>query len=147
MSHATQCDSKKQDKVEPTIHWERLHSMFCGCDTMDKMFKQRLNVDLLESEDCPSEDESDAPSLAPHHLSNSVLSSESEYHESEYDNFGEDPWDESEFMTYQCNSVKVNHIPSEPTINPHDYEDEYCWTLHPLRDPEQGEYLPAQVNS
>jgi hypothetical protein len=79
MSHAMQCNNKEQDKVEPTIHWERPHSAPCGCDVMCKMFNQGLNVNHLESNECSSEDESDAPSLAPHYLSNSVSSSESEY--------------------------------------------------------------------
>jgi hypothetical protein len=124
MSHTTQCDNKVQEKVEPILHWERPHSAPHDCDTMYEMCNQGLNINHLESDDCPSEDESDAPSLPPHCLSNSVSSSESECDESEYDEFGEEPWDESEFTTYRCNSVKVGHIPSQPTINSHDYEDE-----------------------
>jgi hypothetical protein len=86
---------------------------------MHQMFNQGLNVNHLECDDCPSEDESDAPSLTPHFLSKSVSSSESEY-----DEFGEDPWNNLEFTTYQCNSIKISHIPSEPIINPHDYKNE-----------------------
>jgi hypothetical protein len=120
MSHAAPCNNNVQEKVEPIIHWERLHSAPHACDTMYKMFNQGLNINHLESDDCPSEDESDAPSLTPHYLSKLVSSFESEYNE-----FGEDPWHTSaEFTTYQCNGVKVGHIPSEPTKNSHDYEDE-----------------------
>jgi hypothetical protein len=86
---------------------------------MHQLFNQGLNVDHSECDDCPSEDESDAPSLAPHYLSKSVSSSESEY-----DEFGEDSWDDSEFTTYRCNSAKISHIPSEPIENPQDYEED-----------------------
>jgi hypothetical protein len=150
MSHAAQCDCKEQNKVEPTIHWERPHSMAYGYDFMYEMFNQGLNIDHLESEDCPSEDESDATSLAPHHLSNSVSSSESEYDESEYGKFEEDPWDDSKFLTYQCNSVKVSHIPSEPTINPHDYEDESDNTaglcIHCVTLSKENIYQPKSIH-
>jgi hypothetical protein len=124
MSCATQCNDKASEKVEPILHWETPHSMPYGCDAMYKMFNQGLNINHRECDDCPSEDENDAPSLAPNYLSKSVSSSESEYDKSEYDEFGEDPWDKSEFTTYRCTIVKVGHIPSEPIINPQDYEDE-----------------------
>jgi hypothetical protein len=85
---------------------------------MDTMFNQGLNINHLESDDCPSEGESDAPSLVPHYLAKSGLSSESGC-----DEFDDDLWDASEFTTHRCNSVKVSHIPSEPTINPHEYNN------------------------
>jgi hypothetical protein len=119
ISHAVLCDAKASEKVGPILHWEIPHSVPYGCDTIHQLFHQGLYVNHLECDDCPSEDESDAPSLTPHCLSKSVSSSESEYNK-----FGEDPWDDSEFTTYRCNSIKISHIPSEPVINPHDYEDE-----------------------
>jgi hypothetical protein len=119
MSCAMQCNIKASEKGEPILHWELPHSVPCGCDTMHQMFNQGLNIDHLECDDCPSEDESDAPSLVPHHLSKSVSSSEPEH-----DKFGEDPWDDLEFMTHQCNSIKISHILSEPIENPHDCEDD-----------------------
>jgi hypothetical protein len=70
--------------------------------------------------------------------------------ESEYNEFDEDPWDTSEFTTYRCNSAKVSHIPPEPTINPHDYEDEldnvtgiriHCVTLS-----EENTYQPKSIH-
>jgi hypothetical protein len=42
----------------------------------------------------------------------------------EYDEIGEDPWEDLEFMTYRCNSIKVSHIPSEPMENSHDCEED-----------------------
>jgi hypothetical protein len=47
--------------------------------------------------------------LAPHDSSDSGSTTSTDF-----DEIGEDPWDDSEFVTYRCNSVKVIHIPSEP---------------------------------
>jgi hypothetical protein len=103
MSHTVQSDDKMEEKVWPTVHWETPHSVQHGCDTMYTMFNEGLNVNRLESDDCPSEDESDAPSLTPHCLAKSVSPSESEC-----DEFDEDLWDTSEFTTYQCNTHLLN---------------------------------------
>jgi hypothetical protein len=95
MSHAAQSNVKVFEKSEPILHWELPHSAPCGCDTIHQLFNQGLNVDHSECDDCPSEDESDVPSLVPRYLSDSESSTGLEH-----DEFGEDPWDDSEFTTY-----------------------------------------------
>jgi hypothetical protein len=64
-------------------------------------------------------DDSGTPTLALHDSSNSGSITSTNF-----DEFGEDPWDDSEFATYRCNSIKVSHIPFEPMRNPHDYEED-----------------------
>jgi hypothetical protein len=119
MAYAAQSILKASEKSEPILHWELPHSVPCGCDTMHQLFNQGLIVDHSECDDCPSEDESDLPALAPHYFSDSDSSTGLEY-----DKFGEDRWDDLEFTTYRCDIIKVSHIPSEPIENPHDYEED-----------------------
>jgi hypothetical protein len=114
MSYAGQSNVKALKKSEPILHWESTQLVPYGCKTM-QLFTQGEE----ECDDCPTEDDSDIPALAPHASSNSGSTTSLNF-----DEFGEDPWDDSEFATYRCNSIKVGHIPSEPVRNPHDYEED-----------------------
>jgi hypothetical protein len=93
---------------EPILHWESTQSIPYGCKTM-QLFNQG-------EEEC---DSSDAVTIVPHDSSDSGLTTSTDF-----DEFGEDPWDDSEFATYQCNSIKICRIPSRPVKNPHDHEED-----------------------
>ena len=114
MSYAGQSNIKALKKSKPILHWESTQSVPCGCKTM-LLFNQGEE----ECDNCPTEDASDILALAPCDSSDSDSTTRLEF-----DEFGEDPWDDSEFATYRCNSAKVSHIPSEPVRNPHDYEED-----------------------
>jgi hypothetical protein len=88
MSYAGQSNTKAPEKSEPILHWKSTQLVMCGCNTM-----QLFNQGEEECDDCPTEDESDIPALAPHDFSGSDSSTGSEF-----DKFGEDPWDDLEFQ-------------------------------------------------
>jgi hypothetical protein len=90
MSYAAQSNTKAPKENEPILHWESTQAVPYGCKTM-QLFQQGKE----ECDDCSSEDESNIPALASHDFSDSDLSTGLEY-----DEFGEDPWDDLEFTTY-----------------------------------------------
>jgi hypothetical protein len=112
VSCATQSNIKAYIKAlkmsEPILHWESTQSIPNGCKTM-QLFNQG-------EEEC---DNSDALAIVPHDSLDSGSTTSTDF-----DEFGEDPWDDSEFAIYRCNSVKACHIPSEPVKNPHDHEED-----------------------
>ena len=91
-----------------TAHWEVSQSVPYGSKMM-KLFAQ--DEEEIDDDDmstvipCESSDSSSTASV-------------------DFDEFGEDPWDDSEFAIYRCNSVRISHIPSEPVQNPHDYDED-----------------------
>jgi hypothetical protein len=93
---------------EPIVHWESTQSMPYGCKTM-----QLINQG---EEEC---DNSDALTIVPHDSSDSGSTTSTDF-----DEFGDDPWDDLEFATYRCNSGKICRIPSKPMKNPHDHEED-----------------------
>jgi hypothetical protein len=110
MSYTEPCNAKAIKPIlDPmSAHWESAQSVPYGCKTM-QLFTQG-------EEEC---DDDDMPTIVPHDPSDSGSTTSMDF-----DEFGEDPWDDSEFLTYRCNSVKVSHIPSEPVRNPHDYDED-----------------------
>jgi hypothetical protein len=104
MSYTGQSTIKARKKDEPILHWESTQSVPYGCTIM-QLFTQG-------EEEC---NDSEILALAPRDPSDSGL-----IKSLHFDEFGEDPWDDSEFATYRCNSIEVSRIPSEPVRNPHD---------------------------
>jgi hypothetical protein len=92
-----------------SAHWESAQSVPCSCKTM-QLFTQG------EEEHIDDDTSAIVPQDPPDSGSTASV---------DFDEFGEDPWDDSEFATCRCNSVKVSHIPSEPVRNPHDCDEDF----------------------
>ena len=109
MSYAEPSNTKAvKSIVKMTAHWESAQSVPYGCKTMQLFTQGEEEID-----------DDDMSTIVPHDPCDSGSTTSMDF-----DEFGEDPWDDSEFATYRCNSVRVSHIPSEPVRNPHDYDED-----------------------
>jgi hypothetical protein len=75
--------------VKMTAHWEASQSVPCSCETMQLFTQGEEEID-----------DDDVSTIVPRDSSDSGSTTSLDF-----DEFGEDPWDDLEFAVHRCNSV------------------------------------------